>query len=112
LNLADFDTLLANNGLVSIDKNVKKSHMASSIELGAMGHYQLNPRVRFRLGYEVLWMWGVFTVNNNFPRVTDNPFINAVDQPEVVDPNTGSDLNTNASPVIWGGLSFGMEIFR
>ncbi len=112
INLADFDTLLANNGLVALDKNVKVSHVASSIELGAMGHYQLNPRVRLRLGFEITWLWGLYTVNNNFPRVTDNPFINAVDEPNVVYPGTGSNLNTNASPVIWDGISFGMEIFR
>jgi hypothetical protein len=113
-NLAAFDTLLNNNGFFFIDRDIEDSHIASSIELGFLAHYQVNPNVRLRLGFDLLWLWGIFTVNNNFPRENQSNQINPpiLPPPELVTPRTGTDLNTNAEGVLWDGLSLGVEIFR
>ena len=110
LNFADVDTTFVNDGNTFIDRDVDDTHLASSIELGIMGHYQLNPRARFRLGYDVLLLWGLFTVENNAPRLSNDPFL--IPPPNILTPLTGSDLNTNNDTVVFHGLSFGLEIFR
>lgn len=110
LNFANVDTTLTNDGNTFIDRNTSDAHLASSIELGLMAHYQLNTRARFRLGYDVVLLWGLFTVDNNAPHADSNPFLNP--RPEFLTPLTGSNLQTNNDVVAFHGLSLGLEIFR
>lgn len=110
INAANVDTNLFNAGVQSLAQDVDDSSFAGTIELGFMSHIQLNPRARFRVGYDLFFLWGAFTVANNIPRDTFSNG-NLVGTP-VISPNTGTDLNTNNPAVFFNGLSLGFEVFR
>jgi hypothetical protein len=110
INAANVDTNLFNGGIQILAQEEDDSAFASSIDVGLLTHYQLNPRARFRLGYDLLFLWGAFTVQNNIPRTT---FANGViTGTPTITPNTGTNLNTNNEAVFFHGVSFGFEVFR
>ena len=105
VNSANVDTNLFNFGSQLLSQEEDDAAIASTIELNVMSHFQLSPRSRFRLGYDLFLGWGMFTVSNNIPRTTDFGTVQ-------LSPQTGTDLNTNNEPVVFHGPSFGFEVFR
>lgn len=105
VNAANVDTNVFNAGTQVLSQETDEGAIASTIEIGAMSHFQLSPQSRFRLGYDLFLLWGAFTVENNIPRdtFTGTPVLNAA---------TGTNLNTNNEPVFLHGISFGFEVFR
>ena len=110
INSANMDTNLFNFGSQALSQDTDDASIASSIEIGVLSHFQLRPQARFRLGYDVMLLWGLFTIENNAPRDT---FANG-NQTGVafLSPLTGTDLNTNNEVVVFHGLSFGFEFYR
>ena len=102
LNIGNVDTNLFNFGTQALTQDVDDATIASTIEVNALSHFQLRPQTRFRLGYDLLFLWGAYTVDNNSPRL-------AV---PLLSPLTGTDLNTNNDVVFFHGLSFGFEFYR
>ena len=110
INSAKVDTNLFNGGVQFLGQEQEDSSIASTFELGLMTHYQLSPRSRFRLGYDLFLMWGAYTIENNAPR---NTFARGFQTgAPTISPTTGTDLNTNNEPVLFHGVSFGFEVFR
>ena len=110
INSTNFDTEVFHFGSQILDQDVDETSFASTLEFGALSHFQLRPQTRFRLGYDVMLLWGLFTVENNAPRntftnglLTGTPFLS---------PTTGTDLNTNNDVVVFHGLSLGFEVYR
>ncbi len=99
LNASKFETRLYNNGIQFLDNESNDGQLAASFELGFQGHYQLRPRTRLRFGYNVLWLWGVVTSDNNFPTV--------------LHPGTGGDpQSTSIDGELMHGANFGLEFYR
>ena len=102
LNVTNFDTNLFNFGSQLLSQDIDESSIASSIELNVLSHFQLRPQARFRLGYDLMLLWGLYTIENNAPRPAF----------PLLAPTTGTDLNTNNDAVLFHGLSFGFEVYR
>ena len=110
VNAANVDTNVFNAGAQVLNQETDDGAIASTIEIGAMSHFQLSPQSRFRLGYDIFLLWGAFTVENNIPRDT---FASSFQTSfATLDSSTGTNLNTSNEPVFLHGLSFGFEIFR
>ncbi len=97
LNFNRGDTLLVNNGTVVIDATDRDTSWAASGDVGFYAHYQLLPRVRARVGYDVLALWQMATVAENY-----TPFIG---------PPTGLEYS-ESDEVFFHGASAGIEIYR
>lgn len=99
LNASKFETRLYNNGIQFLDNESNDGQLAASFDLGFQAHYQLRPRARLRMGYNLLWLWGVVTSDNNFPTV--------------MHPGAGRDpQSTSIEGELMHGANFGIEIFR
>ncbi|MCH2179768.1 MAG: BBP7 family outer membrane beta-barrel protein [Mariniblastus sp.] len=98
VNFANTKTRLINNGINVLDNEQNKTSLAGTIDLGLQSHFQLTPKSRLRFGYNALWMWGVYTAEDNFP--------------SVIRPTTGTNPDTNNNAVLLQGLNFGMEFYR
>ncbi|MEM9410703.1 MAG: hypothetical protein AAGA30_06290 [Planctomycetota bacterium] len=110
INATNADTRLFNGGVQNLSQETDEGSIASTMEFGAMSHFQLSPRSRLRLGDDIFLMWGAHTVENNIPR---NTFARGFQTgTPVISPATGTNLNTSNEPVLFHGLSFGFEIFR
>ena len=110
VNAASVDTNLFNAGVQQLERDEDDTSVASTLEFNLTGHLQMSPRSRFRLGYDVLLAWGLFTVENNIPRDTFSDGIQT--GIPVISAATGEDLNTNDDTVVFHGVSFGFEVFR
>ncbi len=110
VNSANYDTNLFNFGTQILNQEEDDASIASTMEFNFMSHFQVSPRSRFRLGYDIFLGWGLFTVQNNIPRDT---FARGFSTGDVdLSPFTGTNLNTNNEPVFFHGPSVGFEIFR
>ena len=97
-NIGNMKTQLYNGGFQFLNNDSDDASLAGVLELGLQSHYQLRPHARFRLGYNMLWMWGVYTIEDNFPRV--------------LSPATGTDPRTNGGAELLHGVNFGFEFYR
>ena len=110
INAANVDTNLFSEGMQLLSQDEDDAAIASTVEFNLMSHFQLSPRSRFRIGYDVFLGWGLFTVQNNIPRNTFARGFSTGQAP--LGASTGTNLNTNNEPVVFHGPSFGFEVFR
>ena len=66
VNAANVDTSLFNAGTQQFSQEEDDSSIASTVELNFMTHFQLSPRSRFRVGYDLFFAWGIFTVEKQY----------------------------------------------
>ncbi len=110
INAANVDTNVFNVGAPVLQQEEDDGTIASTIEVNFLSHFQLSPRSRFRIGYDLFLGWGLVTVENNIPRPTfANGFPTGA---PVLTSATGTNLNTNNDTVLFHGPSFGFEVFR
>ena len=97
INFTELETSLVNGGVNILNRDDNDANLSGSVDLGLFAHYQLSPSARFRVGYNLHWLFGTATTTENFPAV-----INA---------NTGGSV-LDEDEVLFHGVSFGLEIFR
>ena len=95
-NFNDFDTNFNNDGLNFTSENDGVS-LSSVIELGILAHYQIRTNLRFRAGYNAMYIGNVASVADNIGQSTAL-FVGAE--------------TTDSDDVLFHGFNFGLEFYR
>ncbi len=95
-SFSDFDTNLNNDGF-NFSSESDNATVSSVIELGALAHYQLRTNLRFRAGYNALFIGNVASVSDNL-----SPSAGLFTGPEIND----------SDDVFFHGFNFGLEFYR
>ncbi len=97
LNLNDFDTVTIGNSGTPFETENDGSTISTAAELNILAHYQIRTNLRFKGGYNLLYVGNVATVSDNFAQRV--PTINGI--------NTG-----DSDDVFFHGFSLGLEFYR
>jgi len=95
-NFNDFDTNFNNDGLNFSSENDGVT-LASVWELGVLAHYQIRTNLRFRAGYNAMFIGNVATASDNLGQSTA-VFVGAE--------------TTDSDDVLFHGFNFGLEFYR
>ena len=95
-NFNDFDTNY-NNGDFNVSSESDSVTLSTVAELGFLAHYQIRTNLRFRAGYNAMFVGNVASVADNIGGTTGL--------------FTGFEA-TDSDDVLFHGFSFGLEFFR
>ncbi len=96
-NISDFDTTtIGNTGSPLVSEN-NESTISTAAELNFLAHYQIRTNLRFKAGYNLLFVGNVATVSDNFTQQT--PTLN------------GFNIS-DSDDVFFHGFSLGLEFYR
>ncbi len=107
-NFNEVDSRLTADGNNFFDREAESTAFASSVEVGLTAHYQISPRGRFRLGYNVFHLEDIATVTGNLPGLGEDS--DGVIR-RTINRSSGSTNNDNGR-MTFLGLAFGLEFFR
>jgi hypothetical protein len=96
-NAHDGSTTIINNNTTVIAASSEDVEFSASVEVGAAVHVVLGPRLRVRVGYEILSLIDVFTVEENFSTL--------------ITPITGQQYS-NSDNALFHGAFAGVEFYR
>ena len=109
-NFNELDTRLNRGATNLLNNEDENTSFATTLDWNLIAHYQISPRGRFRVGYNVTYLGDVATVSDNQPSVV-GPFGPVVVSPATISAATGTDAS-DSDYVTFHGLSFGLEFFR
>jgi hypothetical protein len=97
LNVNDFDTITTGSDGSPFATENDGVTLSTSAELNILAHYQINTMLRFKGGYNLLYVGNVATVSDNFAQRV--PTLNGID-------------TSDSDDVFFHGFSFGLEFYR
>ena len=109
-NFNELDTRLNRGATNLLNNEDENTSFATTLDWNLIAHYQISPRGRFRVGYNVTYLGDVATVSDNQPSVV-GPFGPVVVSPATISAATGTDAS-DSDYVTFHGFSFGLEFFR
>lgn len=109
-NFNELDTRLNRGATNLLNNEDENTSFATTLDWNLIAHYQISPRGRFRVGYNVTYLGDVATVSDNQPSVV-GPLGPVVVSPATISAATGTDAS-DSDYVTFHGLSFGLEFFR
>ena len=97
---ANFNEFEATNGVANgplFSSDEDNGTISTIAELNFLAHYQIRTNLRFQVGYNLLFIGNVATVEDNFTQAV--PSLNGIEA-------------TDSDDVFFHGLSFGLEFYR
>ena len=109
-NFNELNTRLFRGATEVLDNEDEDTAFSTTVDFNVIAHYQISPRGRFRLGYNLTFIGDVATAADNQPSI-DTVIGPIVVNPSPISASTGTN-SSDSDDVTFHGLSFGLEFFR